>query len=65
MNTDQQTHFNILSQKYFNELKLQDKTERTIESYSRGLRQLIDLLIIPPDHLTIAPPANITKLVIC
>ncbi len=40
MNIDQQTRFNILYQKYLNELKLQGKAGRTIESYSRALRQL-------------------------
>ncbi len=44
MNIDQQNHFNILYQKYLNELKLQGKAKRLAcnksESYSRALRQL-------------------------
>jgi site-specific recombinase XerD len=53
MNIDQQNHFNILYQKYLNELKLQGKADRTIESYSRGLRQLSEFFDCCPDHLTI------------
>lgn len=53
MNIDQQTHFSTLYQKYLNELKLQGKADRTIESYSRGLRQLSEFFDYCPDHLTI------------
>ncbi len=52
MNIGQQNSFNILYQKYLNELKLQGKADRTIESYSRALRHLSEFFDCCPDHLT-------------
>ena len=40
MNTSEQARFNLLYQSYLNELILQGKSEKTIDGYSRCLRQI-------------------------
>jgi len=40
MNDNDQTQFNRLYKQHTNELKLQGKSERTIEMYSRTLRKI-------------------------
>jgi integrase/recombinase XerD len=52
MNIDEQARFNLLYQKYLNELTLQGKQPKTIEMYSRALRKVGDYFDCCPDHLT-------------
>lgn len=52
MNANDQTRFDLLYQTYLNELTLQGKSPRTIESYSRCLRQIATYFDTCPDHLT-------------
>lgn len=52
MNITAQTRFNILYQSYLNELTLQGKSEKTIDCYSRCLRQTAAYFDTCPDQLT-------------
>jgi len=52
MNTHQQTRFNKLYQLYLNELTLQGKSPKTIDMYSRYLRQVSNYFDTCPDQLT-------------
>ena len=52
MNIDEQTRFNILYERYLNELTLQGKSPKTIEMYSRCLRKVGDYFDCCPDNLT-------------
>jgi len=51
MNIDEQTRFNILYERYLNELTLQGKSPKTIEMYSRCIRKLGDYFDCCPDNL--------------
>ncbi|WP_232300037.1 tyrosine-type recombinase/integrase [Colwellia sp. MT41] len=53
MNITEQTRFNLLAQSYLNELTLQGKSDKTIECYSRCLRQTASFFDLCPDQLTI------------
>ena len=53
MNLTEQTRFNLFYQSYLNELTLQGKSEKTIDCYSRCLRQTATFFDIYPDQLTI------------
>ena len=52
MNIDEQNRFTALYQQYLNELILQGKQPRTIESYASGLRKVSNFFDCCPDHLT-------------
>ena len=52
MNIDEQTRFNALYERYLNELTLQGKSPKTVEMYSRCLRQIGDYFECSPDHLS-------------
>lgn len=52
MNINEQTRFNSLYQRYLNELTLQGKSPKTVEMYSRHIRQIGDFFDCCPDHLT-------------
>ncbi|HEB27169.1 MAG TPA: integrase, partial [Porticoccus sp.] len=52
MNIDEQTRFKLLYDRYFNELTLQGKSQKTIEMYSRVLRKTADYFDCCPDHLS-------------
>lgn len=53
MNTIEQTRFNLLYQYYLNELTLQGKSEKTIDCYSRCLRQTAQFFDACPDKLNV------------
>ncbi|MER2492811.1 phage integrase N-terminal SAM-like domain-containing protein [Catenovulum sediminis] len=53
MNSHDQTQFNTLYLTYINELKLQGKSDKTIECYSRALRQTADFFDTCPDDLSV------------
>ena len=53
MNSHDQTQFDYLYSNYINELKLQGKSEKTIECYSRALRQTAVFFYTCPDHLSV------------
>ncbi|WP_028865709.1 phage integrase N-terminal SAM-like domain-containing protein, partial [Psychromonas aquimarina] len=48
----EQTRFNNLYQSYLNELILQGKSPKTIDCYSRCLRQITQYFDTCPDHLS-------------
>lgn len=48
----EQAYFDDLYQSYLNELILQGKSPKTIDCYSRCLRQVADYFNVCPDHLT-------------
>jgi integrase/recombinase XerD len=52
MNNDNQTRFNNLYKQYLNELTLQGKSPKTVDMYSRYIRQLATFFDTCPDHLT-------------
>lgn len=52
MNTRDQTQFDQLYITYVNELKLQGKSEKTIDCYSRCLRQIAEFFDTCPDNLS-------------
>lgn len=52
MNDNDQTRFNHLYQSYLNELTLQGKSDRTIDGYSRCIRQIAQFFDACPDNLT-------------
>jgi len=52
MNINEQTRFNQLYQLYLNELTLQGKSLKTIDMYSRYIRQIAVYFDCCPDHLT-------------
>ena len=52
MNTQEQAHFNLIYQSYLNELTLQGKSVKTIDSYSRCLRQVATFFDVCPVNLT-------------
>jgi integrase/recombinase XerD len=54
MNTDKQARFNLLYERYLNELTLQGKSPKTIEMYSRCLRKVADYFDCCPDQLSAA-----------
>jgi integrase/recombinase XerD len=54
MNIDEQTRFNQLYQAYLNELTLQGKSPKTLDMYSRCLRQVAVFFDTCPDALTAA-----------
>jgi integrase/recombinase XerD len=53
MNITEQTRFNLLYKSYLNELTLQGKSEKTIDSYSRCIRQTAIFFDTCPDQLTV------------
>lgn len=53
MNTIEQSGFNLLYQSYLNELILQGKSEKTIDAYTRCLRQTATFFATCPDTLTV------------
>ena len=53
MNVNAQNQFNLLYQSYLNELTLQGKSDKTIDSYSRCLRQTAIFFDTCPDQLTV------------
>lgn len=53
MNTIEQYRFNILYQSYLNELTLQGKSDKTIDCYSRCIRQTATFFDACPDKLTV------------
>jgi hypothetical protein len=53
MNIIEQTRFNLLYQSYLNELTLQGKSEKTIDAYSRCIRQTATFFDSCPDKLTV------------
>ena len=52
MNTNEQSRFNLLYQTYLNELTLQGKSPKTIDCYSRALRQVATFFDACPDQLS-------------
>jgi len=52
MNITDQTRFNLLFQSYLNELILQGKSDKTIDCYSRCIRQTAAFFDTCPDQLT-------------
>lgn len=52
MNPEDQVRFDNLYQSYLNELTLQGKSERTIDGYSRCIRQIAQFFDVCPDNLT-------------
>jgi integrase/recombinase XerD len=52
MNTQEQAHFNSIYQSYLNELTLQGKSTKTIDSYSRCIRQVATFFDVCPVNLT-------------
>lgn len=52
MNRHDQTQFNSLYSIYINELKLQGKSDKTIDCYARALRQIAVFFDTCPDKLT-------------
>ena len=52
MNTQEQAHFNSIYQSYLNELSLQGKSVKTIDSYSRCIRQVATFFDVCPVNLT-------------
>ena len=52
MNVKDQTRFNHLYQLYLNELTLQGKSPKTIDMYSRYIRQVSSVFDTCPDQLT-------------
>ena len=53
MNTIEQERFNLLYQYYLNELTLQGKSEKTVDCYSRCLRQTALFFDACPDNLNV------------
>lgn len=53
MNITEQTRFNLLYKSYLNELTLQGKSDITIDSYSRCIRQTAAFFDTYPDQLTV------------
>lgn len=53
MNRHDQTQFNTLYLTYINELKLQGKSDKTIECYSRALRQVANFFDTCPNNLSV------------
>ena len=51
MEPREQARFDKLYQSYINELILQGKSPKTIDSYSRYLRQITEYFDTCPDHL--------------
>jgi integrase/recombinase XerD len=54
MNINDQTRFNQVYQAYLNELTLQGKSPKTIDMYSRCIRQVSVFFNTCPDTLTAA-----------
>jgi len=52
MKPKDQAHFDNLYQSYLNELTLQGKSEKTIDCYSRCVRQITQYFDISPEYLT-------------
>jgi integrase/recombinase XerD len=52
MNTQEQAHFHSIYQFYLNELTLQGKSAKTIDSYSRCIRQVATFFDVCPVNLT-------------
>lgn len=52
MNESEKTEFDKLYQQHLKTLKLQGKSERTIDSYSRAIRRIRDYFDFSPDKLT-------------
>ena len=52
MNTQEQAHFNSIYQSYLNELTLQGKSTKTIDIYSRCIRQVATFFDVCPVNLT-------------
>ena len=52
MNTDEQTRFDVTYTNYLRDLTLQGKADKTIEAYSRAIRQLAQFFDCCPDNLT-------------
>ena len=52
MNAQEQAHFNSIYQSYLNELTLQGKSAKTIDSYSRCIRQVATFFDVCPVNLT-------------
>jgi integrase/recombinase XerD len=52
MNTQEQAHFHSIYQSYLNELTLQGKSAKTIDSYSRCIRQVATFFDVCPVNLT-------------
>ncbi|WP_231731531.1 hypothetical protein [Colwellia sp. TT2012] len=48
MNTQEQAYFNSIYQSYLNELTLQGKSTKTIDSYSRCIRQVATFFDVCP-----------------
>ena len=48
----QQKHSDFLYEQHINVLTLQGKNERTIEMYSRSLREITAKFDMPPDRIT-------------
>jgi integrase/recombinase XerD len=53
MNITEQTRFNLLYKSYLNELTLQGKSDNTIDSYTRCIRQTTIFVDTCPDQLTV------------
>ena len=51
MKPKDQVHFDHLYQSYLNELTLQGKSEKTIECYSRCVRQITTFFDLSPEYL--------------
>ncbi len=52
MNTQEQAHFDLIYQSYLNELTLQEKSVKTIDSYSRCIRPVATFFDVYPVNLT-------------
>ena len=52
MKPEEQARFDNLYQSYLNELTLQGKSDRTIDGYSRCIRQIAHFFDVCPDNLT-------------
>ncbi len=52
MKPEDQARFDNLYQSYLNELTLQGKSDKTIDCYSRCIRQITQYFDLCPDNLT-------------